>query len=494
MRARIMLVLILCIAFLLRWWAVHLDPFLHDWDERFHALVARNMMDHPFLPRLRPMSLLPYDFKAWCCNEIWVHKQPLFLWQMALSMKIFGVSEITLRYPSLIMGTLMVPMIYQLGKWFSSGDKRVGMIAALFQACSYLQLELTSGYKGMDHNDVAMGFYTLASFWAFSHYTEAKNKKALIWAALVGVLAGAAILNKWLTGLLIFGGWAVYIIVRHLQRSPDRNLRIEVAHFIFALGCCAIIFLPWQIYISHAFPVEAAYEFDFNNRHVTEIIEGHGGDIDFFWSHFPDYFGPFVWMMLPVSFFFFLRKNVIERPNPAQIALMSSLLAVFIFFSFIAATKIESHFMFVAPLGLILMAALWVEASKGMRYAAVFLVLASCLTAFLQLQHVRILKTHDPAHEYWQAKASNTRIYKILPKLLAPGTRVILNTPGLQDVEVMFYNKGILAHHWVPSEADMQEIFRQDLKVAYFPGRPGFELPSYLLKYRNAYPLPVVPR
>ena len=28
--------------------AALLDPFLNIWDERFHALVAKNMMNHPF--------------------------------------------------------------------------------------------------------------------------------------------------------------------------------------------------------------------------------------------------------------------------------------------------------------------------------------------------------------------------------------------------------------------------------------------------------------
>ncbi|MBP7399885.1 MAG: hypothetical protein KA954_09890, partial [Chitinophagales bacterium] len=65
-------------------------PYLHDWDERFHALVAKNMMTHPFTPMLRANPVLPYDETSWTDGHIWLHKQPLFLWQMALSMKIFG--------------------------------------------------------------------------------------------------------------------------------------------------------------------------------------------------------------------------------------------------------------------------------------------------------------------------------------------------------------------------------------------------------------------
>ncbi len=53
-----------------------LDPFLWTWDEQYHALVARNMMTHPFKPMLVSNPLLEYDFRNWQANHVWVHKQP----------------------------------------------------------------------------------------------------------------------------------------------------------------------------------------------------------------------------------------------------------------------------------------------------------------------------------------------------------------------------------------------------------------------------------
>ncbi|MBK7221497.1 MAG: hypothetical protein IPH94_09250 [Saprospiraceae bacterium] len=106
------LILILVLGFFLRLHYAHLDPYLHAWDERYHALVAKNLMDDPLLPLLRAEPLVPYDDKAWCCNHIWVHKQPLFMWQMAASMAIFGVSEFAMRYPSVLMGCLMILALF----------------------------------------------------------------------------------------------------------------------------------------------------------------------------------------------------------------------------------------------------------------------------------------------------------------------------------------------------------------------------------------------
>ncbi|HLF65156.1 MAG TPA: hypothetical protein VI603_15435, partial [Saprospiraceae bacterium] len=59
-------------ALVIRLYLISLDPYLQDWDERFHALVAKNMIEHPFKPMLRINPIMPYDYTAWCCNHIWV--------------------------------------------------------------------------------------------------------------------------------------------------------------------------------------------------------------------------------------------------------------------------------------------------------------------------------------------------------------------------------------------------------------------------------------
>jgi len=48
--------------FLLRCFMIS-DPYLHEWDERYHALVAKNMIDDPFKPTLYKNPVLPFDYK-----------------------------------------------------------------------------------------------------------------------------------------------------------------------------------------------------------------------------------------------------------------------------------------------------------------------------------------------------------------------------------------------------------------------------------------------
>ena len=46
-------------ALVLRLFAAFLDPYLHDWDEVFHAVVAKHMITHPFEPQLHTESAMP---------------------------------------------------------------------------------------------------------------------------------------------------------------------------------------------------------------------------------------------------------------------------------------------------------------------------------------------------------------------------------------------------------------------------------------------------
>src|ERR1044072_8462509 len=63
------------------------DLFLHEWDERYHALVAKNMLKHFFIPTLYDRPLLPADYHNWTLAHVWLHKQPLSLWLMTGSIK-----------------------------------------------------------------------------------------------------------------------------------------------------------------------------------------------------------------------------------------------------------------------------------------------------------------------------------------------------------------------------------------------------------------------
>ena len=68
-RFKVTLVLILATGFILRIFTGS-DLYLHEWDEKYHALVAKNMIGHPLEPKLYKDPVLPYDYKVWTSNSV----------------------------------------------------------------------------------------------------------------------------------------------------------------------------------------------------------------------------------------------------------------------------------------------------------------------------------------------------------------------------------------------------------------------------------------
>jgi len=256
---------------------VNLDHFLILWDEQYHALVAKNLSKSPLNPTLYSEPLLDFDYKNWTANHVWLHKQPLFLWQMALSIKLFGTTELAIRIPSIIMHAIIPLFIYRIGK--ITLNKRTAYYGALLFAVAYFPIELVAGRYSTDHNDIAFLFYITASLWAWFEYEKSQKK---YWLILIGLFSGCAVLVKWLMGLLVFVIWTI------TKTIVDSKGRFKIKSYlpILYFGIISlIVFLPWQFYISLVFPNESSYEYSLNTAHFFHSVEGHGEDI---WFYFTD--------------------------------------------------------------------------------------------------------------------------------------------------------------------------------------------------------------
>lgn len=313
-----------------------LDPFLNLWDEQYHALVAKNLANNGLLPLLYPETPLEYDFRDWTSNYVWLHKQPLFLWQMALSIKLFGTSVLAVRLPSVLMHTAVVYFTYRIGS--ISMNEKVGFIGALFFAVAFFPLEMVAGTFATDHNDVAFLFYVIGSFWCWFEYQTSKNR---VWLILIGVFSGCAILVKWLVGLLIYACWGLESIVTRQFVGFLRTIWMPLLATI-------VIALPWQLYISSVFPQEAAYEYALNTRHFFEAIEGHAGDGFFHLNAARTLYGSgdLVPLLLLVGFLWMLIRI---RDLGFKIILGGGVVITYLFYS-MAATKMTAFTLIVSPI------------------------------------------------------------------------------------------------------------------------------------------------
>ncbi len=297
---------------------VAFDPFLHFWDERYHALVAKNLLDYPFKPMLYSIPLLEYDYKNWAGNHIWLHKQPVPLWAMALSLWTFGKSAFAVRIPSIILSSLGIVFTYKIGKHLFS--QKVAIIAAFLFSINGLILELSGGRQATDHIDIFfLGFITIAVYCALKF--AATNKG--IFNFLCGVFLGLAILSKWLPALIVLP-----ISILALLQSGKLTMKEIARPFLILLLTVVVTTLPWQLYIHNSFPLEAAREGNYNLLHFTSVLKPHGHPIYYHFDRMRIIFGELIY--LPVIWLIWI--TVKKKNNYKYWILLIWIIIPFVFF------------------------------------------------------------------------------------------------------------------------------------------------------------------
>ena len=460
-----------------------IDPFVNIWDEQFHAVVARNMMEHPFTPTLYENPVMPYTPESWASNHIWVHKPPLFLWQIALAMKIFGAKVWAVRLPSVLLTTLAIPVMYRMGKLLSHPAGMGGYYAALLFTVVNLQVNVVSGFLNTDHNDVVFMCYVLFSFWAWTEYMFSPARR---WIVLAGIFAGLAVLVKWLPGLLVYGAWFVAIVAD----KQGRTSREKWKHLFAALALTAAVAAPWFIYTWIKWPAEAAATMELHSRHLHEDL-GHPGP---WWYHFAQLKEDYGWWMmilLPPALFIFAKRKSWFRFHenyPLRLGIFSAIVFVYLFYTFVP-TRMPLFTLMVAPLLLLVLADLFMhmqilvaalQHGQTRNFFRPLLLVVLPVLTWMIFDTGRLEYFHparDKGNIYRPARIHNRAQFEKAAATLPSAGYVIFNCGGYANgVACMFYT-GFTAYDGIPGEEQFQKLKAQGIKMAVFG---DVEIPAYM--------------
>ncbi|MCH2045000.1 MAG: glycosyltransferase family 39 protein [Saprospiraceae bacterium] len=447
-----------------------LDPFINLWDERFHALVAKSMTENPIKPMLYADPVIDIDYNRWDRYHIWLHKQPLFLWQIALCFKLFGIHEYVLRLPNVLMGMGLILIAYRCAKLLV--NREVAFLTSILVLSSSYYISLISGRQILEHNDFSFTFYISASIWAWIEYQISGKKKWVYW---IGIFAGGAILCKWLVGLLVYFGWGIYKL-QAKQFHPKYYLDM-----IRALVITLLIALPWQIYGFWRFPEVAKMVYAHNLLHFSTALDGHRGDIWYHLDHIHRLYGRFATLLIVPSFMILYREI---KHKKLFFPLVSMILVVYIFFS-MAKTKMPSFTIVVSVIIFIAFATLFYRLLEELKnklakpkmfsaFLAVFLmvwVIWELNLEGLQKQHT----TWKSDNHYTYRLSHNRELFK---RLELPEQTVIFNVYGRHYVECMFYSP-YTAYNHIPTEQQYQHLKKLKRPIAVLGPLPT-EIPAYL--------------
>lgn len=196
----IFIIVLTLISFFLRAFRLA-EPPRYYFDEVYHAVTAKAYADNR-PEAYDPFAKAPQEGTAFD----WLHP-PLAKLIQAGSIRILGDTPLGWRLPSLVFGTVIIPLTFILAFLL------FGPIAAIFSATVIAFENLTFVMTRITMNDVFVTAFSLA---AFIYLVLHLQKKRLLYLVLCSLFLGLAISSKW-TGAYAILAVGVYIFFVHLQ-------------------------------------------------------------------------------------------------------------------------------------------------------------------------------------------------------------------------------------------------------------------------------------
>ena len=235
---------------------------IHDWDEAYHALVARNLAAHPLEPTLYDDAALPHDDNTWTRSRVFLNKPPLALWTMAASIRLLGPTVFAMRLPSALLDLLGVLLTFAMGRRLFGVQVALGAMA--LHALLGNALLWVAGVHATDHVDVQLAFWVELAAYGIVR----QQKGSWRWCWLVGAATGAALLTKSAPGAL-----PLLLLIAFGGKGLKENARSAALAATIALAIAA----PWNIYLRARWPGLSANAAHAQLSHLWSVWEDHGG-------------------------------------------------------------------------------------------------------------------------------------------------------------------------------------------------------------------------
>ena len=348
-RANIFLLLIL----MLLLWRISLMAIIAFTDntESRYAEIAQLTLNHGFW-------LMPHIY----LDQAFFAKPPLSTWLAALSAKLLGNSELSLRLPSFLAGLITLAAIWQWGKALPYAARYFSVFAALTSplffisigavmtdaiqmACVMLALFCVHQVLNATSTEPLMPAHKTS--WDKKERSEQSNRHAHLWRLGFWLACGIGMLSKGLATIALIG-----LPLALLAVSSKNYQRLWHALWCWhGLLLAALVAVPWYGMAESAYPGFLNYFF-IGEHWMRFTHPGWSGDqyghahrypLGTIWVFWAAAILPWLWIFVRLAWRT-LRPTAWAQLNEAQRLLWCACLAPLLFFTF------SSNIIFTYPL------------------------------------------------------------------------------------------------------------------------------------------------
>jgi hypothetical protein len=198
----------------------------------------------------------------------YLEKSPLIYWMMAVSFRIFGVSDWAARLPLAFAVVLLCWVTYRLGKW-GIGEKAGIFAGVALASCAGLYL-----FTRILIPDATLTLTITIVIWAWLRLLDPDETQLRLWAAILGASLGCGLLLKGLiAGVFpVLAGLAFMACTRQLfSLTAWRRMSVPII-----IAVALVIAAPWHILAMARNPPLFAFS----------MHSGPGEYRGFFWFYF----------------------------------------------------------------------------------------------------------------------------------------------------------------------------------------------------------------
>jgi hypothetical protein len=226
------------------------------------------------------------------------HKTPGPYWIIASSYKLFGISDASVRLPSMIAGILSILLLYEIGKIILG--KKIATLAAAILSVEFLWLQ----YCRLGTPDVPMICLVLLAIWSLLK-AELHPKYRSSYSFLAGLSFGLGFLVRSFMIFLPIVALLPYLIAEHRRHRHLSNPMFYLGFAVGLIPTLSWIWLSWQRFGNNSF--EQLFRFVFR---LGSNDRGDHGILFYLWNVPAK---AFPWFFFAVLGFILLLRRPIPR-------------------------------------------------------------------------------------------------------------------------------------------------------------------------------------
>lgn len=229
-------------------------------------------------------------------GDIRLQKPPLTYWTTAISYKLFGVSELSTRLPSMLFAVMLLALIFTWIRQQTSTETAVNVVLVL--ATSLISLR---HFRSGEADTTLIFFISAACYAGFNLLHRAENEQRK-WAALAMLTMGLGFLSKGPAGIAI----PLFTLLAYAYL----NQQVPVLKRLLSLPGLGLFLLAagsWYAWVFLTMP-DAAQHFFGRQLDETFVSGTHQQPVYWYLVHITEFFLPWGLLLIPMGIWYYLNR------------------------------------------------------------------------------------------------------------------------------------------------------------------------------------------